>query len=163
METSGTQHTAIDGNRDYQHALDTLCGLAQHTLCCFDQNFDGSGFDSLTRYETLRHFLLSSPNNRLYLLAHDSHYLATRCARITLLLGQFGHNMAIRQTPQTLRHLTEPFSVADATHCLRRFHFDTPRGQLATHDPAQAGAWHARFMEMWAESHSTLAATRLGL
>ena len=157
------QHTHLDGIKDYSAALDTLCGLAQRDLYFFEKNFDGLGFDSEARYETLRRFLLSNPANRLYVLAHDTRYLSTRCARMTMLLKQFGHGMFIFQTPKHLQHLTEPFAVADDSHYVRRFHFDDPRGIFAQHDPSDAQALKSRFLEMWAHSHPATSATTLGL
>lgn len=160
---SELQHTALDGMADYIAALDTLCGLAQRNLFVFEKNFDDIGFNSETRYNTLRAFLLASPSNRLHLLAHDARPLARRCPRLLLLLRQFSHGMHIYQTPQHLQHLSEPFAVADEAHYVRRFHFDDPRGILAQHDAEGARALKSRFEEIWAASHPAVSATTLGL
>lgn len=157
------QHTALNSRQAYCDALDALCTLANHKLYFFEQNFDNTGFNAVARYETLRQFLLANPANRLFLLAHDSHYLATRCARITLLLEQFSGSMFIYQTPKNLRHLSEPFAVADSEHYVRRFHFDDARGIFAQHDPSIAHAYQSRFLEMWASSHNAVSLSRLGL
>jgi len=157
------QHTKLDGIEDYTAALDTLCKLAQRDLYMFEKNFDGMGFNAEARYETLRRFLLANPANRLFVLAHDMHYLSTLCPRMMMLLHQFGTGMSIHQTPKNLQHITEPFSVADNMHYVRRFHFDDPRGILAQHDPENARALKSRFMEMWSVSHPAISATRLGL
>lgn len=157
------QHTRLDGIADYTAALDTLCKLAQRNLYLFEKNFDGIGFNSETRQTTLRNFLLASPNHRLFVLAHDTHYLSTQCPRMTMLLRQFGASMFIYQTPKHLQSVSEPFSVADDAHYVRRFHFDDPRGLLAQHDPENARALKSRFMEMWASSHPALSVTKLGL
>ena len=163
MSDSALQHTKLDGIVDYTAALDTLCKLVRRNLCLFDKNFDGLGFNSEARYETLRSFLLASPANRLFVLAHDTHYLSTLCPRMMMLLHQFGHSMFIYQTPDRLHQVTEPFSVADDAHYVRRFHFDDPRGVLAQHDPENARVLKSRFMEMWAASHPATSTTRLGL
>jgi hypothetical protein len=157
------QHTQLDGTKDYNAALDALCCLARSDLYFFEKDFDGLGFNSEARYETLRHFLLANPANRLHILAHDTRYLSAQCARMTLLLKQFGHGMFIFQTPKHLRHLTEPFAVADDDHYVRRFHFDDPRGIFAQHDPSAARALKSRFQEMWASSQPATSATTLGL
>ncbi|MDE2118058.1 MAG: hypothetical protein KGJ19_05625 [Betaproteobacteria bacterium] len=157
------QHTALNGTADYIAALDTLCGLAQHSLYVFEKNFEGIGFNSEARYDTLRRFLLANPANRLHLLAHDARPIVQHCPRLTLLLRQFGHSMHIYQTPQHLLHLSEPFAVADESHYVRRFHFDDPRGILAQHDAEGARVLKSRFAEMWASSHPALSATTLGL
>ena len=163
MSEAMLQHTKLDGIIDYSAALDSLCGLAQHNLYLFEKNFDGLGFNAEARYETLRQFLLSNPANRLYVLAHDTHYLATQCARMSMLLQQFGHGMFIHQTAKNLQHITAPFSVADDSYFVRRFHFDDPRGIFAQYDPSEARALKSRFLEMWESSHSAISPTTLGL
>lgn len=163
MNDEALQHTRLDGIADYVAALDTLCGLAHHELLLFDNDFDGLGFNSEARHETLRRFLLANPSHRLYVLAHDTRYLATRCPRMMMLLTQFGSAMSIRQTPKNLRHLAEPFAIADGTHYVRRFHFDDPRGILARDDTAGSLVLRSRFMEMWGASRTELSGTRLGL
>jgi len=163
MNDDTLQHTRLDGIADYTVALDTLCRLARHNLCLFDKNFDGSGFNGEARYGTLRDFLLANPANRLFVLAHDTRYLATRCPRMMMLLQQFGSSMFIHQMPAHLQQITEPFSVADEAHYVRRFHFDDPRGILAQHDPENARILKSHFMEMWNASHPSASTTRLGL
>lgn len=161
MSDGTLQHTRLDGIADYTAALDTLCKLARHNLYLFDKNFDGSGFNSEARYETLRGFLLANPANRLFVLAHDTRHLSTLCPRMMMLLHQFGSSMFIHQTPAHLQKFTEPFSVADDAHYVRRFHFDDPRGILAQYDPENARVLKSRFMEMWTASHPSVSTTRL--
>lgn len=163
MGNDELQHTRLDGIADYTAALDMLCKLARRNLCLFEKNYDGLGFNSEARYETLRDFLLASPANRLFVLTHDTRYLATLCPRMMMLLRQFGGSMFIYQTPVNLRQITEPFAVADEAHYVRRFHFDDPRGILAQHDPENARALKSRFMEMWSSSHQAISSSTLGL
>ncbi len=163
MSDGMLQHTHLDGIVDYVAALDTLCGLAQHNLYLFDKNYDGLGFNAEARYETLRGFLLADSANRLFVLAHDTHYLSTLCPRMMMLLQQFGSSMFIYQTPKHLQYIAEPFAVADDAHYVRRFHFDDSRGILAQHDPEKARTLKSRFLEMWAVSRPAISATRLGL
>lgn len=157
------QHTKLDGVEDYATALDQLCKLAEHNLYLFEKNYDGLGFNSEARYATLRNFLLSSSAHRLFVLAHDTHYLSTMCPRMMMLLRQFGTSMFIHETPKHLQLITEPFSVADESHFVRRFHFDDPRGIFGMHDPEGARALKSRFMEMWTSSHQGVSSTKLGL
>ena len=163
MGGDALQHTKLDGIADYSVALDTLCKLAQHNLYLFEKNFDGMGFNSETRYVTLKNFLLASPAHRLFVLTHDTHYLATLCPRMMMLLKQFGASMFIHQTPKNLQYISEPFSVADDSHYVRRFHFDDPRGILAQNDPENARSLKSRFLEMWAPSRTGISSTTLGL
>ena len=157
------QHIALNGTADYIAALDTLCGLAQHDLFIFEKDFDDLGFNSEARHDILRDFLLSSPYNRLHLLAHNTRPLTQYCPRLLNLLRQFSHNMHIYQTPQHLQHLSDPFAAADEAHYVRRFHFDDPRGVLAQNDAEGARTLKLRFDEMWAASHPAVSATTLGL
>lgn len=157
------QHTKLDGISDYIAALDTLCKLVQHNLYLFEKDFDGLGYNTEARYTTLRNFLLANPAHRLFMLAHDMHYLSTLCPRMMMLLKQFGTSMFIYQTPKHLQHITEPISVADESNYVRRFHFDDPSGILAQHDPEKARALKSRFLEMWESSHPAVSSTRLGL
>ncbi len=157
------QHTQLDGIADYTAALDTLCKLARHNLYLFEKDFDGLGFNSEARYETLRHFLLANPLNRLFVLAHEMNYLSTRCPRMTMLLSQFDSRLFIHQTAKHLLHITAPFCVADSRDYVRRFHFDDPRGLLAVNDPENARALKSQFLEMWSHSHPAISTTKLGL
>ena len=163
MNNDTLQHTKLDGIAEYTAALDTLCRLARRNLLLFEKNYEDLGFNSEARYETLHHFLLANPANRLLVLANDTHYLSTLCPRMMMLLRQFGGSMFIHQTPASLSHITEPFAIADDAHYVRRFHFDDPRGILAQHDPENARALKSRFMEMWSASHPAISATKLGL
>jgi len=163
MNDSAIQHTKLDGINDYSDALDKLCKLAQRNLFLFEKNFDGMGFNSEARYSTLRNFLLANPAHRLFVLAHDTRWLSTQCPRMMMLLRQFGTSMFIFLTPKNLQNITEPFSVADESHFVRRFHFDDPRGILGTNDPGSARILQSRFMEMWSASRQGISSTTLGL
>ncbi len=161
--TDELQHMPLEGIADYVKAADALCALAAKSLCLFDKTFEHSGLDSEARYGTLRALLLGSANSTLLVLAHDTDYLTRRCPRVMMLLRQFSHKMQIKRTPKHLRHISEPFAVADERHYVRRFHFDDTRGIFAQDDPEGALALHDRFQEIWTESHPTIAATTLGL
>ena len=163
MSVDELQHTQLNGINDYTAALDTLCKLAQRNLYLFEKDFDGLGYNSEARYTTLRNFLLANPAHRLFVLAHDTHYLSTMCPRMLMLLEQFGTGMFIYQTPKHLQYISEPFSVADESNYVRRFHFDDPRGILGQHDPEKALALKSRFLEMWESSHPAVSVTKLGL
>lgn len=163
MTEAALQHTHLDGIKDYTSALDTLCGLAQHNLSLFESNYEGLGFNSESRYETLRHFLLINPVNRLHVLAHDTAYLTTLCPRMINLLRQFDNRMFIHRIAKNRQLSSAPFCVADNTHYVRRFHFDDPRGILAINDPSNARALESLYQQMWSASHSSVLTTTLGL
>ena len=153
MSDDSLRHTNITSSADYISALNTVCGLAKHSLLVFEKDFDNIGFNDAARFEILRNFLLSNPKNRLQLLAHDTRPLSQYCPRLMILLRQFGHSMFIYQTPMNMKHLTEPFAVADESQYVRRFHFDDTRGILAINDGEGARLLNSRFKELWEASH----------
>ncbi|MGC2164603.1 MAG: hypothetical protein WA632_01160 [Gallionella sp.] len=163
MSESTLHHTQLNGVVEYSSALDQLCQLAQNELYLFEKNYDGLGFNSESRYDILKKFLLDSPTHRLLVLTHDTRYLSNQCPRMMTLLRRFGSSMSIFVTPKHLQRVTDPFSVADSAHFVRRFHFDDPRGMLGANDPEAARALKSRFMDMWASSRPGIAATMLGL
>ncbi len=163
MNDDSQQHTTFDGVADYIAALDNVCGMAQRTLNIFENNFADIGFNAESRYDTLRHFLVSSSTSRLQLLAHDPQHLIRFCPRMMMLLREFNHSMAIYQTPSHMKTYTEAFAVADNAHFVRRYHFDDTRGLLAKNDAAGARQLNSRFNEMWVASHSGATPTKLGL
>ncbi len=163
MSEDALQHITFDGIADYIEALNKLCTAAQRSLCIFEKDYADIGFNSEARYDALRHFLLQSTSNRLQLLAHDTQHLVRHSPRVMMLLRDFGHSMAIHQTPPHLHNVTEPFAVADDHHYVRRYHFDDTRGLLAWNDPQGARELASHFHEMWQSSHPGASATRLGL
>ncbi|MDH4234740.1 MAG: hypothetical protein OEV15_06365 [Gallionella sp.] len=163
MSNNTLQHTRLNSIVDYVTALDTLCKLARHNLYMFDNSYDSAGFNTEARYTTLRNFLLANPVNRLFVLAHDMHYLSTFCPRMMMLFHQFSASMFICQTPKNMLHITEAFSVADDAHYVRRFHFDDTRGIQGMNDPENARALKSRFLEMWAASRPSVSTTKLSL
>lgn len=163
MNETAPQHTHFEGMTDYVAALDSVCAAARRTLYIFEKNFEDIGFNSPARFDTLRSFLLADSGNRLHLLVHDPQYLTRRCPRMMDLLRQFGHSMAIHQTPKNLQHISDPFAVADHDCYVRRYHFDDSRGVLGQNDPEEARRLVSRFLEMWTTSHPCASGTTLGL
>lgn len=156
MSDEKTISMQLSSAADYIAALDTICALTKHTLLMFEKDFSNIGFDSPERFELLRKFLLSNPNNKLQLLAHDTRPIAQYYPRLMSLFRQFGHNMQIFQTPKNLKHLIEPFAISDESHYLRRFHFDSMMGILVQNDAGNARLYKSRFMEMWQTSHPSV-------
>ena len=163
MDSDTQDRIKLLSTADYIGALDTLCGNAESSLYVFDKDFINCGFNSSSRFELLKNFLLSNPKNQLLLLAHDTRPLSQYCPRLMVLLQKFSHNMFIYQTPKNLQHLTEPFAVADQAQYVRRFHFDDSRGLLALNDGAGASLLKSRFMEMWATSRPNTSTSTFSL
>jgi hypothetical protein len=148
---------------EHQAAIATLLAGAQRELRVFDQNCAELGFNSAERYETLRQFLLANRAHRLFVVVHDTGYLASHCPRMTLLMRQFSHAVFVQKTRKELRSLHDNFMVADDTAYLKQFHYEHPRGVLALDHPVETQALVMRFGEIWENSTPGLAATTLGL
>lgn len=149
MSIIESQHIKFSSVAEYISALSTLCGLARHSLLIFEKDFENIGFNDEARYQILRNFLLNNPKNRLQLLAHDTRPISQYCPRLMTLLRQFGHSMFIFQTAINMKHLTQPFAVADDAQYVRRYHFDDTRGILALNDGEGAQLLKSSFMEIW--------------
>lgn len=133
---------------EYISALDTLCALAQKTLYIFERDFVNIGFNSNSRYEILKRFLLASPHNKLQFIAHNTRPIFPNCPQLIQLSRQFSHNFQIFQTPRHLQNLSEAFAVADEAHSVRRFHMDATRGLFTQHDRTAANLLKSRFDEI---------------
>ena len=127
----------LDGNEEYDAAIDTLLARPQRTLRIFDRQL-GSGYNGLHRYELLRAFLLRSRANRLYVVVHDAGNLARDCPRVVNLLRQFSHAITVHETEAQAKRACDPIALADERDYLHRFHYDQPRALLALDDPQGA-------------------------
>lgn len=162
--TADTPNTRpLDSRADYATALGELCTLAEHALYVFDKNFDGLDFNSAARHDQLRQFLLADPANRLYLLVQDEDYLRHHCPRLLNLLQHFSGSMFLYRLPKHLQHIATPFAVADARHCVRRFHFDHPQGVFEAYDTENGNRYQNYFMDLWNASKTVANVTGLRL
>ena len=57
MNENALEHRRVQGNREYDKAIDTLLARPQRTLRIFDRHL-GGGYNSVHRYDLLRDFLL---------------------------------------------------------------------------------------------------------
>ncbi|WP_229507711.1 hypothetical protein [Massilia sp. Dwa41.01b] len=100
---------------------------------------------------------------RLRLALHDSRHIERHAPRFLRLQRDYGHLIECRQTPRTLRHLTDSFTIADDLHVLRRFHSDHMRGEAAFAMPSAVELPAHRFGLLWEEAHPALKTTLTGL
>jgi hypothetical protein len=156
------QHRKIEGNAEYEDALDTLFARPGRRLRIFDRQL-GTGFVGVHRYGLLRHFLLASRSNRIQIVLHDTANLQRDCARLVMLLRQFSHAVSINETEPQAKRVYDPFVVMDERDYLHRFHYDDSRGLLALDDPHGAHGFVQRFEEIWEASAPALSGTTLGL
>lgn len=165
-ESSSTltpEHRKIEGQQDYEQAVDLVIGQARRNLRIFSYNLRGEGYNSLARFESLQNFLLMSRTNRLTIVLHDTDYLTRECPRMMNLLRQFSHAIAVFQTNDEARGISDPFIVADDDHYLHRFHYDHPRAALALNDKEGALELIRRFNEIVEASEPAAPPTTLGL
>lgn len=157
------EHRRIEGQQDYEQAIDFVVGKARHNLRIFSSNLRDEGYNSLARFESLQNFLLMSRVNRLTIVLHDTDYLTRECPRMMNLLTQFSHAIAIYQTSDEARGVSDPFIIADDDHYLHRFHYDHPRASLALNDKEGALELIRRFNEIVGASEPAAPPTTLGL
>jgi hypothetical protein len=156
------QQRKIDGNHEYEGALDTLFAQTGRTLRIFDRSLGGD-YNSQHRHELLRSFLRASRDARIRIVLHDASNLVRDCPRIINLVRDFSHAVSINETQAEAKGVYDPFSVIDERHYVHRFHYEQPRGLLALDDPQSANGFVKRFEEIWEASTPAVSATTLGL
>lgn len=157
------QRRMLNGERDYEAAIERVIDAAQHTLHIFDDDLANGGYGSLKRYDALNAFLRKSGKNRLVIVLHDTEHVSGYCPRIMNLLKTHSHAMAIHKTMEHALIASDPFVVADELHYLHRFHRDGARSLLALDDPSGARQIEERFQQLLEASHPAVFATTLGL
>jgi len=161
-EADSPQQTPLTGSAAIEQALDDVFARAQKTVRIFD-NALGRDYNSTTRFESLRKFLLSSPRNRLLIVVHNSQTIERNCPRLLNLLRLHAHAISIHETHQAARAVYDPFAVVDDRHHVHRFHFEQTRGVLSVDDPIGTHSFIERFGEIWESSSPAVSATTLGL
>lgn len=152
----------FEGRIAYEQALDELIANAAHTVRIFDRNI-GTGFNSPQRYELLRQLLLARRTNRVHLVLHETANIVRDCPRLIALLRQFSQSVSIHQTLPEAWRVYDPFSIADDTRFVHRFHYDSARGIATVGDIAATSLLLKRYEEIWQASAPALAATTIGL
>ncbi len=154
---------AFDTRTAYLQAIDAVLSAAKREICVFDPDMRNLDFDSRTRSDAIALFLAEARDRRLRIILHDLNHLNRYSPRMMGLLKRFSHCLSIHQTPESLRHLTDCFMLADAASGVIRFHTDYFRGKLLLGQPNEIRDWQQRFEELWLESIPGATATHLGL
>lgn len=157
------QHRVLNGEAEYEAAIDEVIAQAQRTLHVFDVDLTHGGYSSPKRFDGLRDFLLRARGNRIVLVLHEIDFMTARCPRLMNLLRTHSHNITIHKTHEHARVASDPFVVADDAHYVHRFHHDDARSLLALHDHAGARQLEERFGQLLEASHPAVFATTLGL
>jgi hypothetical protein len=158
-----TLHENFDTRNAYETAINRVIQSAVKNVCIFDFNLADSGYNSPQRIQLLHNFLRLGSTNRLTIILHETDYLTKYCPRMMNLLSQFSHAIRIEQTGNQPRQRQDSFVVADSRHCVRRFHYDHFRGQMAWNDDAICISLVQQFDELDKNSDSVISATTLGL
>ncbi|WP_313706000.1 hypothetical protein [Massilia sp.] len=151
----------FDTRRDCETQWRAVLERARRRLDMFDPDFAVFPLGSLDVDARLRAFL--GDGGQLRLAMHDSTHVERHYPRFLRLLRDYGHLVECRQTPRSLRQLTDSFCIADGLHLLRRFHSDHMRGEAAFEAPEAVELPAHRFAAIWEESRPVLAPTVTGL
>ena len=156
------QEQPLSGISDYESAIDRILGLTLGKLRIFDRRL-GRAYNAAARIEMMRDLLLANKANRIQIVVHEADNIRTDCPRLVVLQRQFGHAMAIHRTQSLARGVYDPFCIADGSHYVRRFHYNSLRGVLVLNDPDFVGDLVQRYQEIWEASQPAVTGTRLGL
>lgn len=156
------EHRKLEGNREYEAALDALFARSGRKLRIFERQL-GPAYNGLERYDLLRGFLLTSRTRTIQIVLHDASNLQRDCPRLINLLRQFSHAVTIRETEPQAKAVYDPFAVMDDRDYVHRFHYDDSRGLLGLNDPHEARGFVQRFEELWEASAPAASGTTLGL
>jgi hypothetical protein len=151
----------FDTRRELALQWRALVGRARGRLDLFDPDFALYPLGAPDTESLLRTFLHGGGSLRLAL--HETRHIERSCPRFLRLLRDYSHRAECRQTPRSLRQLSDSFALADGLHVVRRFHADHLRGEAAFDAPAALELPAHRFEALWEESHPALAPTLTGL
>ncbi|KQQ96534.1 hypothetical protein [Massilia sp. Leaf139] len=151
----------FDMRRDLQAQWRALLVRATTRIDLFDPDFSAFPLGVPDVEATLRAFLRGGGLLRLAL--HDTTFIERSCPRFLGLARYYNEQIECRQSPRSLRHLSDSLALADGVHVVRRFHCDHMRGEAAFDAPAAVELPAHRFEALWEESRVTLSATVTGL
>jgi hypothetical protein len=151
----------FDMRRDLQLQWRALLARATTRLDLFDPDYSVFPLGAPDVEATLRAFLQGGGMLRLAL--HDTRFIQQSCPRFLGLARYYGERIECRQSPRSLRHLSDSFALADGMHVVRRFHCDHMRGEAAFDSPGAVELPAQRFEALWEESCVTLSPSVTGL
>lgn len=147
----------------YQAAVADCVGTLHGSLDIFDVDLSGTGLDARTRVEQLHAALLAAPGSEVRIVLHDAGPLQTRMPRLWSLCATHAHRIRVRETPRSLKHLSDCFIVNGRDTLLLRVHRDHWRGRYLRQNVAQTAPHAGRFAEIWAACSCCISTTTLGL
>jgi len=158
-----TAYTLLTSEAEYRQACDTVLGRAEREVLIFDRDLAALRLEEKPRLELLTGLLQKDGLRSIRMVLHDPATLERQAPRLMQLILRFSHIVAVRQTPDNLRHLEDTHLLADESHGVRRFHVAQPRSALILDDHIQIFPWRQRFEELWQLSHPCLRINTTGL
>lgn len=172
--TEAAGEADVEGNSDgseqrfadrtgYQTAVLDLASQVERSLDIFDTDLTSTGLDSRSAVDLLTAALVAAPRAEVRIVLHDAGPLQARMPRLWALCSAQSHRIRVRQTPRSLRHLTETFMLNGSGILLIRTHCEHWRGKLVRGDGALRGGYSGRFAEIWDACSCCISTTKLGL
>lgn len=161
--TMTKHYQLLTSEADYRQACDTVLRLAQREILIFDRDLAALRLEDTERLSALADFLQAAPLRRVRMVLHEPERLECNAPKLMRLILRFSHVIAIRRSPDNLRHLADTHLLADQCLGLRRFHVDQPRSALVLDDPLDIQPWWQRFEELWDLSQPCVSINTTGL
>jgi hypothetical protein len=153
----------FDSEADFRSAIDLTLALAEREIRIFDRNLARMQLHDSSHVAVLSAFLAGNRNRRLKIVLHDTAVLERDMPRLLALLRDHAHMIAVRRTPDHLRHLSDCWLLADSAHGTIRFHEDHPRGKRISASELEIRPWWQRFDALWDESEPCSPGAATGL
>ncbi|MDP3871248.1 MAG: hypothetical protein Q8Q80_01170 [Methyloversatilis sp.] len=147
----------------YQAAVVQLLDRSRLGLDIFDVDLVDTALASSPRVAQLSDALTRDPAMTVRVVLHDADALQHRMPRLLNLCAAQSHRVHIRQTPRTLRHLTETFMLGIGGPLLIRTHSMHFRGKLLVGNTQENAAYKQRFGELWDACSCCICTTKFGL
>ena len=142
----------FDSEAGYRAVIGLTLAAAEREIRIFDRDLLNMDLDSRARVALLSAFLKGHAGRRLIVIVHDPEPLQSRQPRLLGLLRDHAHQVEVRVTPESLRHLADCWVLADEEHGAIRFHFDHARGKHIIGARAEIRPWWQRSEDLHAES-----------
>lgn len=143
---------SFDSETGFRSAVDRTLALARREIRIFDRNLARMKIHDSSHVATLSAFLSGNRNRRLRIVLHDVSLLERDMPRLLTLLKDHVHAVAVRRTPDPLRHLADSWVLVDGMHGTIRFHEDQPRGKRIFASEPEIRPWWQRFDSLWEAS-----------
>ena len=152
----------VSSRPEYEELIDALIPQTQRAIRVFDRSLSRS-WNSSSRCAALRHFLLASRLNRLYIVVHDVQAVEREFPRLLDLNQHFSAAVLIHETLNHAKHVYDPFVVFDSSHYVHRFHYRHLRAAHGANDLIGAQQLLDRYAEIWEASARAVSAGTSGL